>query len=75
MNVLESREELNKQSVVFLEVALKNENRALSSILTFIENLKSRQQKGGITPGNIKNYYRSIILFCEMNDHDLRWKN
>ncbi len=40
----------------------------------FIEYLKSKQQKGEITAGTIKNYYRSIKLFCEMNDLDLRWK-
>ncbi len=74
ITVFESKEELNQQSISFLGRALKNEKWALNSILSFIEYLKSKQQKGEITAGTIKNYYRSIKLFCEMNDLDLRWK-
>ena len=31
-----------------------------------MEYLKRKQQQGEITAGTIKNYYRSIKLFCEI---------
>lgn len=65
---------LNEQSIVFLKNAKDNENWVLNAILSFIEHLKSKQRKGQITAGTIKNYYRSIKLFCEMNDLNIRWK-
>jgi hypothetical protein len=74
ITVSNSKGELNKQSISFLNRALKDEKWALNSILSFLEHLISKQQKGEITAGTIKNYYRSIKLFCEMNDLDLKWK-
>ncbi len=65
---------LNEQSLIFLKNAKNNESWVLASILSFMEYLKNKQQKGQITAGTIKNYYRSIKLFCEMNDLNIRWK-
>lgn len=65
---------LERQSIVFLEKAKIDERWALISISRFIDYLKTRQQNGEITAGTIKNYYRSIKLFCEMNDLNLRWR-
>lgn len=62
------KDQLNEQSIIFLEHARKNEKWVLIAILSFIEYLKVKQQYGEITVGTIKNYYRSIKLFCEMND-------
>jgi integrase len=69
-----SKIKLEKQSILFLERAKVDEKWALNSILRFIDYLKTRQQRGEITAGTIKNYYRSIKLFCEMNDLSLRWR-
>ena len=68
------KEKLEKQCLIFLERTRTNEKWALISISRFIDYLKTRQQKGEITAGTIKNYYRSIKLFCEMNDLSLNWK-
>ncbi|MDN5846713.1 MAG: hypothetical protein L0H53_10620 [Candidatus Nitrosocosmicus sp.] len=65
---------LENQARLFLEKGKTNEKWALNSILRFLEYLKTRQQIGEIKAGTIKNYYRSIKLFCEMNDLSLRWK-
>lgn len=65
---------LSKQSIIFLEIAKCDEKWVMNSILSFLEHLKNKQQRGQITAGTIKNYYRSIKLFCEMNDLNIRWK-
>ncbi|MDN5846759.1 MAG: hypothetical protein L0H53_10855 [Candidatus Nitrosocosmicus sp.] len=68
------KDKLEMQATIFLERARTNEKWAIISISRFIEYLKTRQQSGEITAGTIKNYYRSIKLFCEMNDLTLRWR-
>lgn len=68
------KDKLERQAKIFLERARTNEKWAVVSISRFIEYLKTRQEKGEITAGTIKNYYRSIKLFSEMNDLNLKWK-
>ncbi len=53
---------------------LEKMKSGLNAILRFIEHLKVKQQNGEITAGTIKNYYRSIKLFCEMNDVVITWR-
>ena len=42
--------------------------------MQYIEYQKERVEKGEIKESTINNYYKSIKLFCEMNDIILNWK-
>ena len=43
-------------------------------LMLYIEYQKERAEKGEIAESTINNYYKSIKLFCEMNDILLNWK-
>ncbi|MGE5862421.1 MAG: hypothetical protein ACM31H_01500 [Nitrososphaerales archaeon] len=43
-------------------------------IMQYIEFRKERAEKGDIAESIINNYYKSVKLFCEMNDIILNWK-
>jgi integrase len=42
--------------------------------MQFIEFQKERASSGVIAFGTIRNYYKAIKLFCDMNDITLSWK-
>jgi hypothetical protein len=42
--------------------------------MQYIEHQKERVEKGEIKESTINNYYKSVKLFCEMNDILLNWK-
>ena len=43
-------------------------------LMQYIEFQKERAEKGEIAESTINNYYKSVKLFCEMNDILLNWK-
>ena len=43
--------------------------------MQYIEYQKERVEKEEIKESTINNYYKSIKLFCEMNDIILNWKS
>jgi integrase len=52
----------------------KNDNIwAFNSILQFIQLLKERVDRKEITAGTIRNYVKSIKLFCQMADISISW--
>jgi integrase len=46
---------------------------AFNSILKFIQSLKNRADRKEITGGTIRNYVKSIKLFCQMADITIAW--
>ncbi|HEX9318611.1 MAG TPA: hypothetical protein VF884_06725, partial [Nitrososphaeraceae archaeon] len=65
---------LTEQAIVFLDGARKNSTWSQSSIMRFIDIQKARSNDGQIAVGTIRNYYKAIKLFCDMNDVVLGWK-
>ena len=47
---------------------------AQDSIMIFLDFHKERVRKKELAAGTLKNYYRAVKLFCEMNDLTLNWK-
>lgn len=54
--------------------SIKDQRWALTSIIQFISYQKARVAKKEITEFTLRNYYKPIKLFCEMNDIQLGWR-
>jgi hypothetical protein len=65
LNLLEG-ETLEDKSRVFAEKGRNDNVWAFNSILKFIQLLKERVDRKEITAGTIRNYVKSIKLFCQM---------
>jgi integrase len=63
-----------EESRVFAEHGGKDVNWAFSSILKFIQYQLERVNKKEITPATLRNYVKSIKLFCDMADLQIPWK-
>jgi hypothetical protein len=66
---------LEEQAKHFLD---KTQNKdiqwAQDNIMMFLDFHKERVRKKELAAGTLKNYYRAVKLFCEMNDLTLNWK-
>jgi hypothetical protein len=66
---------LEEQATDFLERARKNPQWCQDSIIVFLDFHKQRVRRKELAAGTVKNYYRAIKLFCEMNDlTTINWK-
>ena len=52
----------------FAEKAKENSNLALSQIIRFLQYQKERVENKEITSGTLKNFVKSLKVFCEMAD-------
>jgi hypothetical protein len=52
----------------------ENGNWMLNNILKFVQYQKDRVDRKEITAARIRNYVKSINLFCEMADIPIPWK-
>ncbi len=66
--------DLNNQTIEFVKKASKSDQFVYSSFISFIVTQNKRVDKKEITPGTVRNYYKSAKLFCEMNDIVVNWK-
>lgn len=57
----------------FAEKAKNNTNWVLSQIIRFLQYQKDRVEKE-ITSGTLKNFVKSLKVFCEMADISIPWK-
>lgn len=64
---------LNEQADKFLDKS-KNLVWTQSSIMRFVDFQKEKSKRGEMAVGTIRNYYKAIKLFCDMNDIHLTWK-
>ena len=58
----------------FTEKAKSNINWALSQIIRFLQYQKERVENKEITSGTLKNFVKSLKVFCEMEDISTSWK-
>jgi integrase len=64
---------LEDKSRVFAEKGRNDNIWAFNGILKFIQLLKERVDQKEITAGTIRNYVKSIKLFCQMADISISW--
>ena len=66
---------LEAKSKLFIVKAIKKENSWVSAnLMKFLSYQKERVERGEITYGTVRNYYKPIKLFLEMNEIELSWK-
>jgi hypothetical protein len=65
---------LEDKSRVFAEKGRNDHVWAFNSILKFIQLLKECVDSKEITAGTIRNYVKSIKLFCQMADISIPWE-
>jgi integrase len=64
---------LQDKARAFAEDGVKDSISAFNKVLSFIEFLKERVNRKEITAGTIRNYVKSIKLFCQMADIIISW--
>jgi hypothetical protein len=64
---------LEDKARVFAEKGRDDDIWAFNSILKFVQLLKERVDRKEITAGTIRNYVKSIKLFCQMTDIPIPW--
>ena len=65
---------IEDKSRVFVEMARKDSNSTFSNILRFIQFQNSRVVRKEISGSTVRNYVKSIKLFCDMADLPVAWK-
>ena len=64
---------LQDRARMFAEMGTKDSIWAFNTILGFMQILKERVGRKEITAGTIRNYVKSIKLFCQMADIPISW--
>ena len=64
---------LHDRARIFAESGTKDVFWAFNNILSFMQSLKDRAGRKEITAGTIRNYVKSIKLFCQMADITISW--
>jgi hypothetical protein len=65
---------LEERAKAFAKRGKDDGNWSLYSILTFVQFQKDRVDKKEISGATVRNYVKSIKLFCEMADMPIQWK-
>jgi integrase len=58
----------------FADAAKKDNKSALNNVLRFLQVYKNRVERKEISGATLRNYVKTIKLFCEMNDILIPWK-
>jgi site-specific recombinase XerC len=58
----------------FAEKARQDPNWGFIKVIDFLQFQKERVERGEISSATLRNFVKSIKLFCEMTDIDLKWK-
>ena len=64
---------LEDKARIFANGAQNDNIWAFNGVLKFIQSLKDRADRKEITGGTIRNYVKSIKLFCQMADIPIAW--
>jgi hypothetical protein len=67
-------EKLEDRARAFAQRGRDDSNWTLNNILRFVQYQKDRVDKKEITGATVRNYVKSIKLFCEMADTSIPWK-
>jgi integrase len=65
---------IEEKSRVFVEMARKDSNWTFGNILKFIQFQNTRVIRKEISGATVRNYVKSIKLFCDMADLPVAWK-
>jgi hypothetical protein len=65
---------MDKRCNSFAYRARKDSNWAFSNILKFLYSQKERVEKKEITASTLRNYVKTIKMFCEVTDIIIQWK-
>jgi len=65
---------IEQRALIFAERGRKDVNWAFSSIVKFVQFQRDRVNRKEITGATVRNYIKSIKLFCEMADISIQWK-
>ena len=65
---------IQERCKAFAEIAKNDNYWALSNVRKFLQVYKQRVEKKEITAATLRNYIKSIKLFCEMSDILISWK-
>lgn len=66
--------DLDCQATEFVNKARSDSSWALACIMRFVSFQKERAERKEIAEGTVKNYFKPVKLFCEMNDITLGWR-
>ncbi len=67
--------DLETQAEAFVSQANENEKkRVLANVMKFLSFHKERAERREIANVTVRNYYKPVKLFLEMNDIELSWK-
>lgn len=66
---------LGEQAAEFLNRLKLDMNTEQDNVIRFLDFHKERVRRKELAAGTVKNYYRALKLFCEMNDLSLNWKH
>jgi integrase len=59
---------------IFAYKGRKDSKWAFNNILRFLQTQKQRVERKGITAGTLRNYVKTIKMFCEVTDVVIAWK-
>jgi integrase len=65
---------VKEKSAAFLQIARQNPQLAFNNIIKFLQFQNQRVNAKEITGATVRNYVKSIKLFCEMADLPIAWK-
>jgi hypothetical protein len=65
---------LEDRARVFAQKGKENSNWVLNNLLKFVQYQNNRVDRKEITGATVRNYVKSIKLFCEMADMPISWK-
>jgi hypothetical protein len=71
---LEIGAKLEDRARVFAQRSKQDGNWVLNNILRFVQYQRDRVDRKEITGATVRNYVKSIKLFCEMADLTIQWK-
>jgi integrase len=65
---------LEEQCNLFATKGLEDQRWAFNNIIKFLQYQKERVEKAEITGGTLRNFVKTIKLFCEMSEIHIHWK-
>ena len=65
---------MDKRCNMFAYRARNESNWVLSNIVKFLYSQKERVEKKEITASTLRNYAKTIKMFCEVTDINIQWK-
>ncbi|HET9807113.1 MAG TPA: hypothetical protein VFP49_09410, partial [Nitrososphaeraceae archaeon] len=65
---------LEEQCNLFAVKGLEDQRWAFNNIIKFLQYQKERVEKAEITGGTLRNFVKTIKLFCEMSEIPIHWK-